>query len=411
MEKFNDGRDWFFNKRFGLFIHWGLYSIPAWHEQVLWRKNMQRNEYEKLVNEFNPVNFDPEKWLDIIQDAGMEYICFTTKHHEGFCMWDTKQTDYNIMNTPYKKDILGMLADACHKRNFPLCLYYSIVDWHHPNYPNYGRSHELEKQPEDSPHMEKYIEYLKAQLTELCSNYGEIHGIWWDINSSNHKDPEIHDIIRKLQPKAVINDRGFMTGVRGIDNGDFTTPERELPAGKKFTVPTEACESICIDSWGYKEEANFYSDKYLMECIDKTLSMGGNYLLNVGPMPDGNFEDKAKIILKNIGSWFNKVRSSYDAQPKPEFYNGEDIYITAKENTMFLHINPTAKATALPLPSIKVAPRKAVLLNTGEELKFTVDSGTSAYMHAKKYLTIKNIPANENTEEILVIKVEFDNPL
>ncbi len=134
--RFGDGRDWFFEKRFGLFVHWGLYAIAGWHEQHQWRGRVPREEYVQLAKQWNPVKYDPEAWLDLAQAAGMKYLCITTKHHDGFCLWNTQQTTYNTMNTPYGKDVIKMLADACHRRRFPLCLYYSIADWHQPTYPN-----------------------------------------------------------------------------------------------------------------------------------------------------------------------------------------------------------------------------------------------------------------------------------
>ena len=143
MRHFNDGRDWFFEKRFGLMVHWGIYSVGARHEQELQRMKTPVAVYESYARRFDPVKFDPAQWLDMAQEAGMEYLVFTTKHHDGFCMWDTAQTDYNIMHTPYGRDVVGLLAEECHKRNFPLVLYYSVVDWHHPAYPNLGRHHEI----------------------------------------------------------------------------------------------------------------------------------------------------------------------------------------------------------------------------------------------------------------------------
>jgi alpha-L-fucosidase len=215
---FGDGRDWFMERRFGLFVHWGLYAIPAWHEQHQWRGGVPRAEYEQLIHRFNPVNFDPDAWLDLAEDAGMRYLCITTKHHDGFCLWDTAQTDYSVMHSPYGRDILAMLAEACHRRGVPLCLYYSVADWHHPNYPNQGRSHELAgPQPGDEPDWPAYREFLVAQVRELCTQYGEIHGFWWDMNVTGVVDPSINDMIRRLQPNAVINNRGF-------DEGDFGTP-------------------------------------------------------------------------------------------------------------------------------------------------------------------------------------------
>ncbi len=195
-DTFNDGRDWFFQKRFGLFIHWGLYAIPAWHEQLQWRGRVSRADYQKLALDFNPVRFDPDAWLDLAQAAGMEYLCVTTKHHDGFCLWDTAQTDYNVMNTPYGRDILGLLAGACHRRGVPLCLYYSVVDWHQPNYPNQDRSHELPGPAAgDEPDLDRYMAFLKAQVHELCTQYGEIHGFWWDMNVTGLRRPvhQCHD--------------------------------------------------------------------------------------------------------------------------------------------------------------------------------------------------------------------------
>ena len=211
--------NWFKAKRFGMFVHWGLYAIPAKHEQYWQRWNIPSEEYLKLAEQFNPQKFDPVAWLDLAEAAGMEYLVFTVKHHDGFCMWDTQQTEFNIMNSPYGKDILAMLADECHKRDFPLVIYYSVVDWYQENYPNIGRHHEIVTDPAKHD-MVAYVEFVKAQIRELCSNYGKIHGIWWDMNVPEYQESSVHELIRELQPEAVINNRGF-------GPGDFSTPERE----------------------------------------------------------------------------------------------------------------------------------------------------------------------------------------
>ncbi len=151
----------------------------------------------------------------------MRYVCFTTKHHDGFCLWDTRQTAFNTMNTPYGRNVLAMLADAGHRRRMPLCL--SIADWTHPCYPNQGRHHELPPQPGDTPDWDRYMDFLREQVRELCTNYGRIHGFWWDMNVPQHRDPSVNAMIRELQPGIVINNRGF-------DEGDFGTPEREYDA-------------------------------------------------------------------------------------------------------------------------------------------------------------------------------------
>ncbi len=405
--KFNDGRDWFFEKRFGLFIHWGIYAIPAWHEQIQSRKNIPRCEYEKLAKEFNPVKFDPEKWLDIAEDAGMEYICFTSKHHDGFCMWDSAHTDYNIVNTPYGKDALAMLAEACHKRNFPLCLYYSVVDWHHHNYPNQGRSHEIEPQSGDSPHMEKYVEYLKNQIRELCSNYGKIHGIWWDMNTPHHRDSSVHKIIRDLQPQAVINDRGFDTGIREYANGDFSTSERRLPDSKVYAVPTEACQSVYKQGWGYKSDADHYSTKHLIQSIDKSMAMGGNYLLNVGPNAQGEIPLRESDTISKIGCWFKKAKDALYAEPASNLTASEDVFLTKKGEDIYVHLNPELDCSMVKLEGMKEKPSKAILLNDGRELECVVDSDVQMWNNAKENLRVRNIPVDEFNSETMIVKLEF----
>ena len=270
MFPFGDARDWFGEKRFGLFIHWGLYALNEWHEQDQWRRRIPRTEYVPLQQRFNPVNFDPDVWLDVAEAAGMEYVCFTTKHHDGFCMWNTAQTDFNIMHTPYGQDILARLAEACQRRGFPLLLYYSVVDWHHPNYPNQGRSHELEQpEPGDEPDFDQYMAFLKAQVRELCTQYGPIHGFWWDMNVTGVVDESINNMIRDLQPAAVINNRGF-------DHGDFGTPERDMTHDESriFERRTEACQSVGRESWCYRANEDYYSDLHLMRSIDRCAGKG-----------------------------------------------------------------------------------------------------------------------------------------
>ena len=286
IKPFGDGRDWFSRKRFGMFIHWGLYAIPAWHEQILWRGDIRRRDYEKLVGEFNPRQFDPDAWLDVLQEAGMEYLCITTKHHDGFCLWDTAYTDYNVMRTPYGKDIIGMLAEACHRRGVVLGFYYSLPDWHHRNYPNLGRHHEmLGPRPGDDPDDGKYLEFVGNQVRELLTNYGPLGEFFWDINVAKFHAPELNQMIRDLQPDALINDRGPAAG-------DYSTPERHVPEGTAFTSPTEAVQSLGRESWGYREGEDYYAHKFLMQSVDRILAMGGNYLLNVGPKADGTFPDE-----------------------------------------------------------------------------------------------------------------------
>lgn len=407
IRRFGDGRDWFFERRFGMFIHWGLYAIPGWHEQHQWRGRIERDEYVKLAGQWNPRKFDPERWLDVLEETGMKYICITTKHHDGFCLWDTRYTGFNTMNTPYKRDIIGMLAGACHKRDIPLCLYYSIADWNHANYPNLGRSHELQPQPQDSPDWDKYLDFLRGQVRELCTNYGEIHGFWWDMNRPAYRDPSVNDMIRKLQPKAVINNRGF-------DEGDFGTPERDFQADDSlaFERPTEACQSVGIESWGYRRDEDFYTDRHLMRSIDRYLVRDANYLLNIGPKADGTLPEESVAILERTGRWYLAVKESLeDVKPASALTTNRNVMLTGRDNVLYVHINRELPGNVVKLTPMNVAPLKAILLNDGREVDFVVRFSPSDHREQKACLNLVNLPVNELCNTVLVIRLEFDRPL
>jgi alpha-L-fucosidase len=407
--RFGDGRDWFFEKRYGMFVHWGIYSIPGWHEQHQWRGRVPRAEYVKLAEQWNPKKFNPEEWLDLVEEAGMKYITITTKHHDGFCLWDTKQTKFNTMNTPYKKDVIGMLSDACHKRKVPLCLYYSIADWNHPNYPNQGRHHELPPQPQDSPDWEKYMIFLKEQVRELCTNYGEIHGIWWDMNVPVYKDASVRAMIQKLQPKAVINNRGF-------DDGDFGTPERDYdnPASeaKAFDKPVEACQSVGMESWGFKKDEDYYTDRHLISSIDRYLARDANYLLNVGPTGEGIIPSEAASILRRIGKWEKQVDESYQkVQTDSDLVSVPGVLVTKRERTLYVHLNKPTVGNGIKLKPINVLPVKATLLNNGMSIDCAVNLCPSDHASQQPYLRLRNLPANELANTVMVAKLVFDRPL
>jgi len=415
MERFGDARDWFFERRFGLFVHWGLYAIPAWHEQHQWRGSVPRREYERLTERFNPTAFDPDVWLDVAEAARMRYVVFTTKHHDGFCLWDTAQTDYKVTNTPYGRDVLRMLADACHRRGVPLCLYYSVVDWHHPNYPNQGRSHELPgPEPGDAPDWGRYREFLVAQVRELCTQYGEIHGFWWDMNVTGIVDPSINAMIRALQPAAVINNRGF-------DEGDFGTPERDYDRNLEevlaFEGPTEACQSVGRESWGYRAEEDYYSDRHLMASIDRTLAKGGNYLLNVGPKADGTFPEEGLGILERIGRWYERVKESYEgAGPASHLVGNREVLLTRKGNTLYVHLNRYPTTRRVLLDPISVAPRSATLLNDGREVEVSLSDLPTLHMgeggrliaEEHRYLRLRELPVNALCSTVPVVRLEFE---
>ena len=328
IQHFGDGRDWFFEKRFGMFVHWGLYAIHGIHEQEVWRYALDPAAYTPLQHRFNPTAFEPGRWLDMIQENGMEYLVFTTKHHDGFCMFGSRLTDYNVLNTPYKKDIFGMLAEECHKRNFPLVAYYSVVDWHHPAYPNTGDTHEIHTDPRYHD-MDAYMEYMQGQIREICTNYGQIHGVWFDLNSKLYQHSGIVAMIRELQPCAVVNNRG-------TEPGDFSTPERVLPAGEVFRTPTEACESVGHYSWGYRKDEAYYTPSFLKHDIAVNLACGANFLLNAGPDGKGRFPRQSREILRKVGRWYQAAKEGLTAPGQGALERFPTIYQTGHENVRYV---------------------------------------------------------------------------
>ncbi|MBE6373354.1 MAG: glycoside hydrolase [Lentisphaerae bacterium] len=396
MQELSGAKHWFHEKRFGMFVHWGIYAVGGIHEQHQMRLHVPAAEYQKFAEQFNPVKFNPAEWLDLAQETGMEYLVFTAKHHDGFCMWNTKETDYNIMHTPYGKDVVGMLAEECHKRNFPLELYYSCVDWHHPAYPNIGRHHEIITDPRFYD-MDAYMAFLKRQIRELCTNYGTIHGIWWDMNVPGWRDPSVAEMINSLQPAAVINNRGY-------GPGDFSTPERDFQAESPypFAKPTEACDSVGQHSWGYRREEDYFSVRKLERQISLYTALGGNFLLNAGPDATGCFTEKARLIFARIGKWHQKVAQALIAKPCYGLLKLPGIVCTGEGRELNLILLDPPQGESLRLRGLEWMPEKAILLNSGAELSVMRGPET-----APSAITLRHLPADRMNDEIQVIRLEF----
>ena len=397
MQELSGAKHWFHEKRFGLFVHWGIYAIGGIHEQEQMRLHVPAAEYRKYAEQFNPVKFSPAQWLDMAQENGMEYLVFTAKHHDGFCMWDTQETDYNIMNTPYGRDVLQMLADECHKRDFPLEIYYSCVDWHHPAYPNLGRHHEIVTDPQFHD-MDAYMDFLKRQIRELCTNYGKIHGLWWDMNVPGWQDHSVAEMINSLQPAAVINNRGY-------GPGDFSTPERDFQAeaAYPFAKPTEACESVGQYSWGYRRSEDYFSVRKLERQIALYTALGGNFLLNAGPDETGCFPEKARLILRRLGKWRKTVAGALTAEPCCGLLDLPGIICTGKGRELNLILLNPPQGESLLLSGLQWMPEKATLLNNCEEL--TVAHGPETKPGT---IQLRHLPVDRLNDEIQVIRLEFD---
>ncbi len=356
--------EWFGDARFGMFIHWGLYSVPAgdWKGEPVKRNNAEwiqshaqipSADYSELIHQFNPTKYDPEKWMELAAFAGMKYVVITSKHHEGFCLWDSKYTDFDVASTPYGKDLLKPLAEAARKNGLKMCWYHSILDWHHPDYGFKKSWRGNASNP--SPDMDAYTGYMKNQLAELLTNYGDIGTVWfdgeWEKEAWTHeRGLDLYNYCRSLQPNTLVNNR-VDTGRKGMDGmnksagfaGDFSTPEQQIPeTGFPEGVYWESCMTI-NDSWGYKtRDTDWKSTTTLIRNLVDVSSKGGNYLLNVGPKPDGTFPEAIVERLKGMGEWM-RVHSSAiygtKASPigKPEF----DGRLTIKENadgTLTIHV-------------------------------------------------------------------------
>ncbi len=393
----------FKTKRFGAFLHFGLYAVNAWHEQDQLRRAIPKEEYTRLAERFDPERFDADAWVRELKEAGAEYICFTAKHHDGFCMWDTKHTDYNIMHTPFGRDLLKELSLACEKHGVYLELYYSCPDWHHKNSENFGEeSHQLPCPNEgDEPNDDLYVEYVKNQMRELLTRYGKIHGLFWDI-PPKREDPSVNALVRTLQPHILINDRGY-------DKGDYSTPEREaFIANANFSRLCEACQSVGMQAWGYRKEEDYFTAASLISSVSGILMKGGNYLLNVGPMADGTLPSKSMEIFRAVGDWYRRIRESVIGT---EFLKLGRFNYTRKDNTLYLFLPSYFSCSGVVLKPITTAPKRATLLNTGNVISAVAEYTPVDFDYKKNtpHLHLSGIPADALLRETIVIKLEFDD--
>ena len=363
-----EARKWFEEARFGLFIHWGVYSILGDGEWVMNNQNISIKEYEKLPGFFNPTDFDAEKWVLMAKNAGMKYITITSRHHDGFSMFDSKASSYNIVKkTPYKKDILKMLSEACNKHNIKLFFYYSQLDWYRDDYFPRGRTgNGISGRGEGN--WDDYISFMKAQLTELLTNYGKIGGIWFDGQWDQHdwdgkrfgginvdfKLREVYDLIHKLQPQALIGSNHHLAPQEGED---FQMFEKDLPGKSTMSfatseddignLPFEVCETI-NGSWGFNlKDRKHKSEKELIQYLIKAAGYGSNLLLNVGPMPNGKIQDEHLQSLKKIGKWVEKNGNTIYKTKRGPIEPTDEIASTQNGNTIYIHMLNDKKLNVL----------------------------------------------------------------
>jgi alpha-L-fucosidase len=363
---------WWREARFGMFIHWGVYAIPARGEWVMNTEKIPIPEYEKFPPQFNPAKFDAAEWVKLAKEAGMKYIVITSKHHDGFCMWDSRVTNYDIIDaTPFKRDALKEIADACQKEGVRFCFYHSIMDWHHPEavgaaFPTYRE------------------EVLKPQLKELLTGYGKLGVLWfdgeWIPEWSDAQGRDLYNYVRGLQPEIIINNRvsASRAGMQGMSNdvsapGDFGTPEQEIPPAGLEGVDWESCMTM-NDHWGYAvDDHNWKTPKQLIHNLVDIASKGGNYLLNVGPTAEGVIPDASVQILKEIGRWIQvNGESVYGTQSSP-FYSTPWGRCTEKvlpdgRAMLYLHVFDWPEDGRLIVDGLGDAPRMACLLSHPDKI-------------------------------------------
>ena len=364
--------EWFRQARFGMFIHWGLYAIPARGEWVRNNERMPEAEYLPFFDEFDPVDYDPAAWARAAKMAGVQYVILTAKHHDGFCLFDSKYTDFKSTNTKLGRDIVADFLAAVRAEGLRAGLYYSILDWHHPDYPHYGdKHHPMRDDPaysNENRDFDRYLEFMHSQVEELCTNYGKLDILWFDfaygqMRGEKWRATELVDMVRRLQPGILIDNRLEVSG-EGYGSlascnptpyhGDFVSPEQMIPPnGIQDAEGRDMVWEACVTmnrNWGYCANDHYWKPasmliRKIVECVSK----GGNLLLNVGPDARGNIPTESMERLAAIGAWMRKNDQSVigcgkAVLPKPEFGR-----VTQKGNKLYFHIYEN---TLGPLPLV-----------------------------------------------------------
>jgi alpha-L-fucosidase len=400
----------FMDMRFGMFIHWGPVTLRG--TEIGWSRGHEvaQDDYDNLYKEFNPILFNADAWVKAAKSAGMKYLTITSKHHDGFCLWPSANTNYDIMSSPYKKDIVGALAQACKRQGIKFCIYFTILDWHDKNYPVHNDGKGLYK----DGNMDAFRTTMKNELKELVIKY-DPYMLWfdggWEEPWTDEMGVDIYTYLKGLKKDLIINNRlgKEMTAIHSkeVDHtkmiGDYDTPEQQI--GKiNMEFPWESCITIC-SQWAWKPNDKLKSLKDCLHTLIKTASGNGNLLFNVGPMPDGRMEQRQIARLKQIGDWLKKYGESiYETKGGPYTPNTE-YSSTRKGNKIFVHLFETdKKEILLPiLPCVKL--QKATLMN-GSTLKFKE-------MDNQYHFTLP-VTLPDNVSNVLVLQLDknvMDTPI
>lgn len=407
-----ENREWFQDAKFGLFIHWGVYSELAGGgdqgiaEWIMNQKKIPIKDYEKLPTFFNPTQFDPAAWVAMVKKAGMKYITITSKHHDGFAMFDSKVSDYNVVDrSPYGKDILKMLKDECDKQGIKLFFYYSQLDWHNPDYFPRGRTGRDYSGRPQSGDWNKYLDYMNNQLTELLTNYGEVGGIWfdgmWDKPDADWHLDQTYALIHRLQSGALIGSNHHKAPIPGED---FQMFERDLPGENTMgfnqtssisNLPLEMCETM-NGSWGFNlVDQHYKSSKQLIQTMVKAAGYGANFLLNTGPMPNGKIQPENVDTLMAIGKWMDKYGESIYKTRKGPIKPLNWGATTQKGNTIYLHVLQLPGENLL-IPNLPKKFKSVTFFDDGSKVKF----------EKTNFGTLIHIPYEKRNDVDTIIKIE-----
>lgn len=403
-----EARTWFQDAKFGMFIHWGVYSVLGDGEWVMETRPIHRTDYAKLPNFFNPTKFDPAAWVALAKGAGMKYITVTSKHHDGFAMFESKLSDWNVVaRTPYGKDAIGMLAAECRKQGIKLFVYYSQLDWHSTDYFPRGRTGHTTGRPE-AGNWDAYLSFMDGQLRELLTNYGEIGGVWfdgmWDKPNADWHLARTYGLIHQLQPQAMVGSNHHKNPFPGED---FQMFEKDLP-GQHTTgfnadqgvsaLPLETAETM-NNSWGFRITDDHYkSAANLIRYLVRAAGMNANFLLNVGPMPNGEIQPEFIQQLTEVGKWTQTYGESIHGTRGGPIAAGPWGVTTQRGSTVYVHVLDW-NGPVLGLPAMPREVRSAKLLRDGSSIEFSTVKGG---------LVLK-LPEVQRDEVDRVIAVELES--
>ncbi len=400
--EYNKRVEWYKDARFGMFIHWGLYSIPARGEWIRSYERITKEDYMQYFDEFNPTDYNPREWARAAKEAGMKYVVLTAKHHDGFCLFDSKYTDFKSTNTKCGRDLVAEYVEAVRAEGLKVGLYFTLLDWYHEDYPHYGdKNHPMRDNPDyknDNRHFENYVEYMHNQIREICTNYGKIDLMWFDFSYDDMEGEKwqaakLINMVRELQPDVIIDNRlevnsGACSSLAKCDpkpyHGDFITPEQMIPPnGIQDVEGNDMVWEACVtmnNNWGYHATDRFFKPasmliKKLVECVSK----GGNMILNVGPDARGRIPDESMKILREIGAWMKKNSDSIYGCGKTGIEKPEFGRVTGKNKRLYFHVYENSIGP-LPLLGIKKEDVKGIrYLASGAEVPISTSWVHSDY--------------------------------